>query len=209
MILVMGRILTADDPLEPFEFEEQQMFREHRDWYGDSPAGRACYLGDRARAMVGLAEQNAYRWPGAMAQPLEITSFSFVSNGRWASTIKTGDPLDITFRLSTIAGLQYRAFASIALWTAEGRRAGRIYGPDDVFVGTGKPRPYYCRIDEFQFGADTYDWSMSIYDVADREPGGHGPHTRHDTLMRCHRMVVTDDHQIEAASYPSATWTFR
>ena len=185
------------------------MFREHRDWYGEGPAARACYLSDRARVNAGLAEQSVHRWPGARTQPLEIASFSFVSNGRWASAIKTGDPLDITCRLRTIEGVHYRAFASIVLWTAEGRRAGRITSPDDVFVGTGKHRPYYCRIDEFPFGAATYDWSISIYDVTDREPGGHGPHTRHDTLMRCHRMVVTDDHQIQAACYPSASWTFR
>jgi hypothetical protein len=205
----MTRILTADDPLEPFELEEQQMFREHREWYGDTAAARACYLGDRARERAGIREQLVHRWPGAVDTPATILSFSFVSNGKWANAIQAGQPLDITLRLSTTKDVPYQVFASISLWTESGHRASRIQGPDDVFVGTGKPRPWHCRIDAFPFGEGTYDWTIAIYDVADRKPGGHGPHTRHDNVMRCHRMVVTDQQQIKAAAYPSATWTFR
>jgi hypothetical protein len=198
-----GRIVSTDN-ITAGEADEAQLVAFVRDNFGLHQAGIAAYYGSIARSESGNNEMQVHRWPGVPG--LTVAYFAFTSNKRWADTIKTGDPLDISISLQT-EKRDYAVFYYLTFWTADGRRAMRIESPIHRFTGDGKIVHVYIPVERFPLGAGIYRVSISVYDESEkRSTKGEG---RYDVLHRVISITVVDDSDLPAlATFVPVKWEF-
>ncbi len=121
-----------------------------------------------------------YRWPGKKG--VKIDSLSLENERGPTASFRPGEPLKVSLSIMAEEAGDYFCRYVITLWTAAGRRVGRIENEADRFtLAAGERRSIRFETPAQVLTRGRYFVSFSVYDV-DRHGSSAGQEARYDVL---------------------------